>query len=198
MKKIIILLVFISTSFCTDAQLLIKKIRPDIEYQPNPETMIGIEIKLALRKKFNIQSVPRCYAKVFYVKFELSDKGETNNIQVSAFMVDTVIINIIRQALVATEQQWDMEKCKKHNPSLKFLLPIYMDIRKKDCKLTYTISESYSDEDSKWNNIPIKDEFMSMLNYDSNNFKDGLRTTPSVIDEKFVGMVLSPTYVYNY
>ena len=151
-----------------------------------PEIIFYKKIREQLRLKLNSRTAPGCNSYIFYVKFELSEKSEIQNIKVSANMTDRLIVSIIQKVIKENESIWDIEKCKKNNPTLKFLMPINMDIYRTDCNMRYTNDEV----------VKLRFDFTSLLKYDP-KAKGELRDLFAAPREKFVGMVLSPILINN-
>lgn len=151
-----------------------------------PEIIFRKKIREQLLLKLNSRTAPGCKSYIFYVKFELSEKSEIQNIKVSANMTDSLIVSIIQTVIKENESIWDIEKCKKNNPTLKFLMPINMDVYRMDCNMLYTNNEV----------VKSRFDFTSLLKYEpiAENELHNLFSPPK---EKFVGMVLSPLLINN-
>jgi hypothetical protein len=149
-----------------------------------PEGIIGNKLDEELRNQLDPAKVPTCYHKVFSVKFKLDDNGVVNEIKISGNMSEKEVIDIVRNAIKSSENLWDIEKCKKYNPTMSFLLPIDLNIFKPVCNL------SYNDEDI----LEARYDFGAIIKYEPN---DKLRCLFCPAKEKFVGMILNPIFVNN-
>jgi len=176
-RKLFIIIALIHISVCVKAQSLTKN-------SDEAETFISRELYKLVLIKFNRKSVQNEYIKLFSVKFELNDKAEPNNVQLSGNMKDTVIINMVKIVLAQSQKIWDLEQCKKYNPTLKFILPIRIDISSANINSNKLYGESYERLD-----------FNSLIKFLPLEQKLEVSFSPS--KEKFVGMVLNPILVNN-
>ncbi len=149
-------------------------------------------IKLNLFSYFEKSNYNQCYACVFAVRFELDKKtGVVKNLKFSDNIVDTAIINIVRKAIIDTQSIWNLKNCKKANPSLRFLQPIYIFISKNGCYNTYNnafLVDSVGKHISSLVNLPEKG-----WNKDVPLYNGEFLTVLSTI--KFTGMMLNPIIV---
>ena len=178
MKKITLALLFLMNVCNTYSQSIMK------DSTNKPEGVIGNTIDKQLRDQLDPKKVPNCYHKEFSVKFKLDDNGLINEIKISGNMAEQVVIDIVKNAIKSSESFWDIEKCKKYNPTMSFLLPIDLNIFKPVCNL------SYNDKDI----LEARYDFDAMIKYEPN---DKLRCLFCPVKEKFVGMVLNPIFVNN-
>jgi hypothetical protein len=179
--RVIITLVIMSISSITYAQSTLLK---NSEFEP--EGIIASKIVKQLQIQLSAKVVPNCYSSIFYVKFELNENAKIQNIKVSANFTDSTVINIVKNAITDKEIEWDIEKCKKKNPSLNFLMPIHINIFKTDCQ------RKFKDEDKG----KIMLDFTSTLKYQP-ILEGALNSLYSMVKERFVGMVLNPLVVNN-
>jgi hypothetical protein len=180
MKKLFFIVLLLSKVCDTYCQSLLK-----ISYE-EPEIIFYKKIREQLRLKLNSRTAPGCKSYIFYVKFELSEKSEIQNVKVSANMTDSLIVSIIQKVIKENESIWDIEKCKKNNPTLRFLVPINIDIYGKDCNMQHSDAEV----------VKARFDFASLLKYDPKAERE-LRDLYAPPREKFVGMVLSPLSINN-
>lgn len=173
-------LLSLSIIFSNHAQSLLK------DNTSEPEGIFGNKISQYLRNELKDKEVTNCHNTIFYVKFQLSEKPEIQNIRVSANMSDKIIISIVHKALKETENLWDIEKCKKYNPALIFLLPINVIISKLGCVVKFTDNDI----------LNSRYDFASMLKYEPIEQQD-INCLFCPTKEKFVGMVLNPIIVNN-
>ena len=178
---IIIILVIMNMSLITSAQSTLLK---NSKYEP--EGTIANKIDKQLQMQLSAKVVPNCYYSIFYVKFELNENAKIQNIQVSANFTDSTVINIVTNVITDKELEWDIEKCKKQNPSLNFLVPIYLNIFKSNCQ------RKFKEEDKG----KIMLDFTSTLKYQP-ILEGALNSLYSMSKERFVGMVLNPLVVSN-
>ena len=177
MKKSFIIIALIHITMCIKAQSLTKS-------SEEAETFISKEFYKLTLAKLNRKSVKEEYIKQFSVKFELNEKAEPNNIQLSGNMKDTVIINMVKSVLNLSQKIWDIEQCKKHNPTLKFILLIRMDINSANINSKKIIERSSEMLD-----------FNSLIKFSANEQNSEVSFIPS--KEKFVGMLLNPILINN-
>ena len=135
---------------------------------------------------FNYKKVPECYTNVFTVKFELSEKSNVQNVNISANMTDTLIIGIINKVLKQTSEMWDLKKCKQINPTMAFLLPIKLSIFKDDCNIKYGFNEVLQ------SNI----DFTAMIKFQP-TATSKVKCLFCPTKDKFVGITLNPIVVDN-
>lgn len=182
MKKISLSLLLFLCVFCSNfAQSLLK------DSSIEPEGIFGNKISFYLRNELKYKEVTtNCQNTIFYAKFQLSEKAEMKNISISANMTDEKIISIIQKVLKETENIWDIEKCKKFNPTLLFLLPINVIISKSGCEVKFT------DKDI----LRYRYDFASMLKYEPIDQGD-VKCLFCPTKEKFIGMVFNPIIVNN-
>lgn len=149
------------------------------------ETFISKELCKSLFTKLNPKFVQKGYVKSFSVKFELNENAVPKNVQLSVNMTDTLVINMVISILAQSQKIWDIEQCKKYNPTLKFILPIHM--------------ETYSRIDVNSNVLTDKSnerlDFKSLIKFPFSEQHIG--NSPISSREKFVGMVLSPILIDN-
>jgi hypothetical protein len=151
-----------------------------------PEAVLGNKITEQLWNRLDPKKATNCYHQYFFVKFKINDKGEVNEIYISANMKDETIISIVHNVIKSNENLWDIENCKKYNPSLSFLLPIDLNIFKLSCAIKY----------SNDNIVKSRYDFAAMLKYapiEQNQVECIFCPTK----EKFVGLVLNPIFVNN-
>jgi hypothetical protein len=180
MKKLTLVTIIFFCTFWGYSQKLLKDIKRE------PDGFLVNKIGEELRNQLDPEKVPTCYHQEFFVKFKLNEKGEVFDINVSANMVDKVVINIVQTVIKENENLWDIGKCKKYNPSLAFLLPIDLNIFKPSCDL------AYSREDV----LKSRYDFAAMLKYNPIE-KKRVECIFCDAEEKFVGMVLNPIFVNN-
>lgn len=149
------------------------------------ETFILKEFCKLLYTKLPPQSVSKGYVKSFSVKFEMNEKAEPINIQSSVNMADTLIINMIKSILAQSHKIWDIEHCKKYNQTLRFMLPIHMEI----------YSRIDLDSNRLTNRSNERLDFNSLIKFPLT--EQNLEVSFSPSKEKFMGMVLNPIIVNN-
>ena len=174
---IVLLLIQVCNTYC---QSLLKTTYGE------PELIFYTKIRDQLHLKLKPRTVLDCKSHIFYVKFELSKKSEIRYIKVSANMTDSIIVSIVQNVIKENENMWDIEKCKKNDPSLNFLLPINMDIYGKDCNMQHGDDEV----------VKARFDFTSLLKYDPKATGE-LGDLFAAPHGKFVGMVLSPIIMNN-
>jgi hypothetical protein len=177
MRKSFIIIALIHMTMCIKAQSLTKNAE-------EAETFISNELYKRVLAKLNRKSVQNEYVRVFSVRFELNEKTEPYNIQLSGNMKDTVVINMVKSVLALSNKIWDIEQCKKHNPSLKFILPICIDISSANINLNKLADKSHE-----------KFDFNSLIKFPPMDHELEISFRPS--KEKFIGMVLNPILVNN-
>lgn len=92
------------------------------------------KIELELLKLVNQANYRKCAEFIFSARFELDRKsGKIKTLQFSQNLVDTTVINLVKKSLINTESVWNIKNCKKVNPSLSFLLPIRIVMKRRDC-----------------------------------------------------------------
>ena len=180
MKKITLIFFIFSQAFLSYSQKLLK------DSTKEPEGFIANNITKQLWEQLDPEKVLICYHQEFFVKFKLNEKGEVNDINISANMTDKVVMNIVQTVIKKNENLWDIEKCKKSNPSLAFLLPIDLNIFKPSCNLKYSDKEV----------LKSRYDFAAMLKYNPIEQKK-VECIFCDAKEKFVGMVLNPIFVNN-
>lgn len=151
-----------------------------------PEGVFGNKITEQLWDKLDPQKVKNCYHQEFFVKFKINDSGEVKEINISANMTDSIIFNIVQEIIKSNQSMWDIEKCKKYNPTLSFLLPIDLNIFKPSCEVKYTND----------NIVKSRYDFAAMLKY-SPIEQNKVECIFCPTKEKFIGMVLNPIFVNN-
>ncbi len=153
-----------------------------------PEYFIWMHIREGLRQL----NYKKCYEFMFTVRFELDKKtGNIKTLKFSENIVDTSIIRVVRKAFIDTQTIWILKNCKKQNPSLVFLLPIWIHIHNKGCIPMNTSDPFQPDYDRT-----LKD-FAALITFPKNEY-----STDSVVYKnetlmernktKFVGMLLTP------
>ena len=180
MKKIILMFLVFCHTFWSYSQKLLK------DGNKEPDGFLVNQIGEALRNQLDPEKVLTCYHQEFFVKFKLNEKGEVNDINISANMTDKVVMNIVQTVIKENEKLWDIEKCKKYNPALSFLLPIDLNIFKPSCNLKYSNKEV----------LKSRYDFAAMLKYNPIE-KNQIECIFCDAKEKFVGMVLNPIFVNN-
>jgi hypothetical protein len=178
MKKLTLVLLYLMILDNSYSQSIIK------DSTMRLEGVLGDKITQQLWDQLDPKKVPDCYHKIFSVKFKIDDNGLVRDIKISGNMSEKVVIDIVTNAIKSSENLWDIEKCKKYNPTMNFLLPIDLNIFKPACNL------SYDDE----NVLEARYDFGAMIKYEPN---DKLRCLFCPVKEKFVGMVLNPIFVNN-
>ncbi len=165
------------------------------EIQLTKDTKLQSEREIALKILTNLRqsTYDKCYEFIFAVRFELDKKtGIVKNLKFSENIVDTAIINIVRKAIIDTQSIWNLKNCKKANPSLRFLQPIYLFMNRNGCINTLNTSDVFHPD-----YIRKSIDFTSLIQFpineyaiDSAVYND--RRKYLYTKEKFVGMVLSP------
>lgn len=130
-KKIILLILLLNFSCTVYSQSLMK------DSNMKPEGVLGDKITEQLWAQLDPIKVPKCYHKIFSVKFNIDKNGIVNEIKISGNMSEKVIIDIVTKAVKSSESLWNIEECMKYNPNMNFLLPIDLNIFKPVCKLNY-------------------------------------------------------------
>lgn len=178
MKKLLIIIALIYATINVRAQSLTKN-------SEEAETFMLKEFCKVLYTKLSPKSVPKGYVKSFSVKFEMNEKAEPINVQLSVNMADTLIINIVKSVLAQSQKIWVIAQCKKYNPTLRFILPIHMEI----------YSRIDIDSNGLTNRSHERLDFNSLIKFSSS--EQNLEVSFSPSKEKFVGMVLNPIIVSN-
>lgn len=178
MKKLLILVALMHIIVNINAQSLTKN-------SQEAEEFISSKLSKLLFTKLKSKVNPREVTKLFSVRFELNQSGEPQNILFSVNMKDTLIINMVKSVLTQSQAIWDIEKCKKYNPSLYFLLPIRIDMYSKIENKSKRLIEKTSD----------MVDFTSLIKFSP--IDRSLEFSFAPAKEKFTGLVLSPILIDN-
>lgn len=189
MKKsvfILSILLFVSSKMLAQSVPMLSNTK-----QP-PEFVMLFEIRDGL-KGLNYK---KCYEFMFSVRFELDKKtGHIKDIKFSENIVDTSIIGVVRRAFISRQSMWNLTNCKKQNPSLVFLQPIWIHIHNRGCIPMNTSDPFHPDANRQINDFDAlatfpKDEYSrDSVVYNQELFWGCLYNKNK---PKFVGMLLNP------
>ncbi|MFY7825476.1 MAG: hypothetical protein ACOVQ4_00055 [Flectobacillus sp.] len=189
MKKTISLIVLLKLMACST--LLAQELTVS-KSKLQPEEKIWLE----LLKLVNQSHYRKCAEFIFSARFELDRRnGKIKTLQFSKNLVDTTIMSLVRKSLINTESIWSIKNCKKANPSLVFLLPIRIVMKRRDCIPLHATEIMEPDALGIRSTI----DFLSLITFpqhvstvDSSVYKS-VDFRASAI--KFVGMTLNPISV---